>query len=615
MKDRKVIVVITIIIFMVVLGIVILNGDGISRVKRVLKEDYDSIYCIDDKCSGIYVQKNQKNGSQVKLLDKNGNVIAKYDEKGSKVKEPYFLNKNYFLAKKENSKDNVTYSLNNKKGKQIYKTKNKLESINNKFILMTTPAKIGEKYTILDLNGKEKYGNISTYKSYLDGKYIYIESEENKFILDDKGNKVLEDYKIVEEVSSDDDDVLYLIVKDSNDLNYYYDLSKAKIKGEGFTTYKVNNDKSLIVTRKENDKLVNYNISLDGKKDEKTTSISDTIKNISSKIDEKKYYLYTLSVVSNNQKEVLVDNKSDKSFGILNIETNEFTSLYSYSSDNFYSSISILKSSNNNSYAQISCSSNVCDNTKMLVFDLTNSEELFGIDGSNLVATEYVQYENGYKQVRYSSQTEKEEYKDKYVLYDKDNNEKAINENQMLVIDSNYIMGSVDEKSLLLYLSKDDKFINDEKSLATIIKINNEDYYKYESGSNTFIVNKNGKKLYDIKNDGTLESTRSNVYAIGKNSMRIYTIGSDEVNTYKLLENETLTDSLNNKISPFEDVMFINNNKENYFKVIGKKGNIVKQVKNSQIKSVTINEDIKRAYIVSQKKIDGKVKYGLYIAK
>lgn len=624
MKDSKpkTIHILAIIIIAILICILILLGitktKGISSVKRLLKEKYDNISCIDLKCEGIMAENNKDDKSKdVMLYNSDGKLIARYNQKNNKkTKTPFILKKEYFLATITDSNKNVKYTINSKNGKELYNTKNKLKSINDNFIIMSEEGRIGDVYTIIDKNGKTKFSNINEYKTYLNGKYIYFESNEGELIIDENGNKVLENYKIESEIKYNDK-IEYVVLRDSKDNNYYYyNLKNKKIIGDGFNSYKLNSDNTLTITVKNNNKSIKYTIDEKGNRKEiKEESNSDTINKVKEKLDDSKYYLYASSIASPGQEKVLVDNKIDKSFGVLNIKTNEYEKLYSYNKDRFYSSIDLLDSTNNHSYIQISCSGIVSDKAVMLVYDITDYKELFRLEGTDLIAQNYVQYENNYKVVKYSHQSNNSDYKGKYALYDDKNNELLVSNNQISVIDSKYVMGKVEDKSLVLYNSKVKKTLNDDSSLAEKLDIKNLDYYKYKKDGKSIIIDLNGREIYSANNESSLEYDDKNIYELTSTAINTYNIKTKKVSTYKYKENENINDISNEKILPFENAIFINNNEDEYVKVINTNGKVIKQIKNIRIKSVVKNEDTKKAIIITRKKVDGSNKYGVYIAK
>ena len=82
--------------------------------------------------------------------------------------------------------------------------------------------------------------------------------------------------------------------------------------------------------------------------DEEIARVVPVIQKIKEKVDSDKYKLYEDSVYSSDQNNVLVDSKSEKSFGVLNLKNNKFKSLYNYKSDKnyVYSTVSKLNSIN-----------------------------------------------------------------------------------------------------------------------------------------------------------------------------------------------------------------------------------------------------------------------------
>lgn len=621
-NNNKIVLAILIIILLLIIVVIISNlfdNEEISKVKKVLSEKYDKIECIDINCEGIITTKYEDNISNIKLYDENGNVVAGYSESQNtqNVRIPFALSKNYFLSTVTDNKEKIKYTISDKKGKDIYTTDNKLQLVNDYFIVMNEEGKIGDIYTIIDRNGKELYSNISKYESYLDGKYIYFEKENEYFLLDEKGNKIIENYKINDVVIDDEDNILYFVLKDiKSSVYYYFDVEKSVLVGEGFDSYKINSDSTLTVTKRDTSNDLSYNINIDGKKDKLSikNGISPKVKEIKSKINED-YYLYTLSVISDSQNKVLVDNKKEKSFGIYDVKSEKYTKLYSYNSDNYYSSLSILDSIDDHIYAQISCNLNVCESPKMIVFDLTNSNELFRLEGTTLVAQNYVQYENGYKMVKYSYQSSNSDYKGKYALYDSKNKELLTSNNQIVVIDSKYVMGDIKDESLILYSSNDRKILNNENSLSWKIKISDKIYYKYNLDDNVIIIDSKGKEIYRQKNNNLIEYSDKNIYSIGKENIDIYNIKNNSENTYKLLNNEQLVSSLNNRMYMFKDALFINNPEDDYFKIINSKGKQIKKINNTSIETIISVDKKKRAYMITKKKIKDKIKYGLYIAK
>lgn len=622
-EDKKIIGVIAIFIILIIGGIVVTNletdNDNISRVTKILSDKYDSIKCINSECSGIIATTKNKDKNENKIYSAYGKLVAKYNDSEKNKKTPYDYQKKYILMQKKISDNETRYYMVNTSGKVLYKTNNKLIVLNENYVLEQEKAKIDYVYKFIDLTGKVKYENITDYKTYDDNKFMSMTKEDKNYILNSKGQKIVDDCKVENEVKDEKDRTKFLIVQNTkNDSYYYFNTSKSKIVGDSFESYKLKSDNSLVVYKKENNSKVSYNVNKNGiqKKASSSKFLAEVVKDLKSKLDENKFYIYTLSVLDENQDSIFVDNKEEKSFGIYNLKDNKYTSVYNYSSDKFYSSISVLESNDDKTYFQVSCSNPICSETQMLVYNFSDNKELFKLTGDSLVATEYSQYENGYKVIKYSYKTTNDDYKGKYVLYDKDNKELYKSSNQISIIDSKLVMGKEIESDSILYSTNKNKILNDEKTLAEKLDVKNKNYYKYRNNdSKNVIINSKGNEIYSVDNSGTIEYNNDNIFAITSKDIKIYNMDSEKVSTYRFSKNETTTDYSNSKITPFGSVAFVNNSNKSYVKVIDSNANILKQIKKTSIYKVEVNKEHTKAFIITTSKVNGKVKYGLYLAK
>lgn len=622
-EDKKIIGVIAIFIILIIGGIVVTNletdNDNISRVTKILSDKYDSIKCINSECSGIIATTKNKDKNENKIYSAYGKLVAKYNDSEKNKKTPYDYQKKYILMQKKISDNETRYYMVNTSGKVLYKTNNKLIVLNENYVLEQEKAKIDYVYKFIDLTGKVKYENITDYKTYDDNKFMSMTKEDKNYILNSKGQKIVDDCKVENEVKDEKDRTKFLIVQNTkNDSYYYFNTSKSKIVGDSFESYKLKSDNSLVVYKKENNSKVSYNVNKNGiqKKASSSKFLAEVVKDLKSKLDENKFYIYTLSVLDENQDSIFVDNKEEKSFGIYNLKDNKYTSVYNYSSDKFYSSISVLESNDDKTYFQVSCSNPICSETQMLVYNFSDNKELFKLTGDSLVATEYSQYENGYKVIKYSYKTTNDDYKGKYVLYDKDNKELYKSSNQISIIDSKLVMGKEIESDSILYSTNKNKILNDEKTLAEKLDVKNKNYYKYRNNdSKNVIINSKGNEIYSVDNSGTIEYNNDNIFAITSKDIKIYNMDSEKVSTYRFSKNETTTDYSNSKITPFGSVAFVNNSNKSYVKVIDSNANVLKQIKKTSIYKVEVNKEHTKAFIITTSKVNGKVKYGLYLAK
>lgn len=622
-EDKKIIGVIAIFVILIIGGIVVTNletdNDNISRVTKILSDKYDSVKCINSECSGIIATTKNKDKNENKIYSAYGKLVAKYNDSEKNKKTPYDYQKKYILMQKKISDNETRYYMVNTSGKVLYKTNNKLIVLNENYVLEQEKAKIDYVYKFIDLTGKVKYENITDYKTYDDNKFISMTKEDKNYILNSKGQKIVDDCKVENEVKDEKDRTKFLIVQNTkNDSYYYFNTSKSKIVGDSFESYKLKSDNSLVVYKKENNSKVSYNVNKNGiqKKALSSKFLAEVVKDLKSKLDENKFYIYTLSVLDENQDSIFVDNKEEKSFGIYNLKDNKYTSVYNYSSDKFYSSISVLESNDDKTYFQVSCSNPICSETQMLVYNFSDNKELFKLTGDSLVATEYSQYENGYKVIKYSYKTTNDDYKGKYVLYDKDNKELYKSSNQISIIDSKLVMGKEIESDSILYSTNKNKVLNDEKTLAEKLDVKNKNYYKYRNNdSKNVIIDSKGNEIYSVDNSGTIEYNNDNIFAITSKDIKIYNMDSEKVSTYRFSKNETTTDYSNSKITPFGSVAFVNNSNKSYVKVIDSNANVLKQIKKTSIYKVEVNKEHTKAFIITTSKVNGKVKYGLYLAK
>lgn len=602
------------------------NNQNIKSVKKVLNTKYFDVDCIDSSCNGFVAMKGDKlKKATIDLINVEGKKVASYTEKynssDKNIRTPYQLTDEYFIMKTINSETSKTekYSIMSKKGKELYTTNSELNVLTEKFVLMED-EKTG-KYSILDTKGKELYNNISDIDTYVDGKYISFKIEDDYTILDENGDKILDNYKIAKVVKSDSDEneVLYFVVKDiKSGTYYYYDIDKSEIVGDGFVNY-TNGEKNgeLIITKKVNDKNEKYTLNKNGKQTKIDNDNSEIVEEIKEKIDTNQYYLYSVSATKKGQKNILVDNKSDKSFGILNLDTNKYTEIYKYNSEksSFYSTVDKLNENDSDLYLKISCSKNNCDSPKTIIYDFEHMSEIYKIDDDSLTVSDYVQYEDDYKVVKYSSTSNSADYKGKYVLYDKNNKELLKSSNRIVLIDKKISFGNEYTYSLTLYSVKQKKALNTDSEGASIIVISDEKLYKYtDKDGNTIIYNMDGKKVISAKSDYLKYSNTSIVY-LEDEKVVMYDVKKSKTKTYKLKENEKLNDASGDIIPPYRGTIFINNSTDKYIKVIDSKGKVLKKIKNVEISTVETNSKNNNVFIIVKENGKTGNLYGLYVAK
>lgn len=586
------------------------SSKNIKMVRNILKPVYSDITCIDDNCSSIKATKENKKGDKtVELYNDKVKKVGSYVVKsGNKDKKQIVsIKDDYFIVSEDKE-----YYIFNKSFKELYKTNNALISLNQKYILEK-----GEKYTLLNYKGEKLFENISEYNLYNNQKIIEIVTENKYVIYDEIKNKILDGYKIDKEVIDSENNTLYLIVKNVKTGVYqYYDCNNYKMIGDSFENYTVTTDNELIVSKRENGAKVDYEINTKGEqtKLDKLFSKVKEINNISKKINDDEYYLYSASVYESNQNIVLVDNKKSKELGFYDLKNKKFNKIYSYDSKegNIYSSITKLNSDNDNNYLEVSCSSKLCGKNLLYVINMKDKKTEFYNENDKVVLQNYTQYENGYKMIKYSNKSEDEKYKGKYVLYNDKNEELSISENEILILGQKAVFGPVKNETVTLYSIKNNKSLNN--TGANIIKIKNKEYYKYQDEkNNTILLDSNGKEMLKVKMSQNLKNSDDSLIYIDNKKVKMY---SDDfkAKNYSLEKNEELMDNNSNDILPYKGAIFINNTKEKYIKIVNFDGMKIRKIKNSTVESIYQNKE-KNVYIIAKKKDKNGTNFGLYLAK
>ena len=584
-KKRKNILIISIISLLILVIILYFIINNI-QINKILSAKYDDIKCVDSNCNGIIASKNGKNKEFV-LLDSNGKIISKF----------------------KNNKTTYNISVISKKGKQVYKTNEKLEKINDEYILVNND---NEKYTILSKHGEKKYSNINEINILDNGKYIYAQIGKEYVIFNEKLDKVLTNYTVDKEIKDKNNKTIYLIIKDVKSEEYsYFDVKSSKIIGDSFSSYKESdNENEFLITRKVNNSKVTYVLYKNGKqkKSENSKSQIELVNDIKS-ILNKDYYLYTSTVSNEGNKYVLVDNLKENSIGTFNIKTKKYTEIYKYTkTKNMYSTVNKIESKNNE-YYQISCDLNACDTPVSVVYYLTDNKEIMRNNDSDKIVRNYTQYENNYKVIKYAKNGENEDYNGKYVLYDNNNKEVSKLDNEIVVIDSKMIIGNdISDSKIALYNSKTKKMLTEAQ--GEIINLNNEKLYKYKTDNNEeFIVDNTGKEIAQKSSNDVLVYSDDSILS-GDKSIEVYNLNTNKKINYSLTKNEEITDVTSSTIKPYKGLIYVNNTKNNYFKIIKNNG------KEKKIKKLTINRimenDEKNVIIITK---NSSNKYGLYIIK
>ncbi len=593
-------------------------GPSKNGVSKLLDTKYDSISCIDYDCNGFMAIEGDKlTKYKVVLFNVDGEKIADYKEVyKANLKEtevPYAIGKDFYLTSITSlSKLSASgYNMKNKKGKVIYSSEKSIELLNN-YLVITTDKETSKKI-IVDKKGKVLYSNISDYESYFNGKIIEIEIDNTYALLNELGEKFLSDYSISKIVKDEDEKYLYAVVKNEKDKVYnYFDLLKAKVVGDSFSSYSAGDEVgTLVITKKENEKSVKYLLTKDGKQtkletEETTTSSDGFYKDFKEKVDTDTYSIFSGSLYSKDQENIIVNNKVEKSMGVYNVNTKEYKELYKYAQDKsyFYSSVYNVKNSDENGLVLRFICTTSCDQNESLVYDVKNNKELYRYEGENHI-TSYAEYKNGYKVIGLSNST------DKYTVLDKDNKNLYSSKKVVLILDSELVLGDKPSYSAILYSSKDNKVINE--NTVSIIDDYKNMLYKYSDETNTYILDKDGKEIIKVNKNDYLKNIDNYYIYIANNKINIYNIDKNKTNSYAMKDSEKMNDASGSMISPYKQTLVINNSTEKYVKVINFNGKVLKKIDNVELSKFKTNDEAEKAFLIVKKTKNNKDLYGLYV--
>lgn len=593
-------------------------GTSKNGVSKLLDTKYDSISCIDYDCNGFMAIEGDKlTKYKVVLFNVDGEKVADYKEVyNANLKEtevPYAIGKDFYLSSITSlSKLSASgYNMKNKKGKVIYSSEKSIELLNN-YLVITTDKETSKKI-IVDKKGKVLYSNISDYESYFNGKIIEIEIDNTYALLNELGEKFLSDYSISKIVKDEDEKYLYAVVKNEKDKVYnYFDLLKAKVVGDSFSSYSAGDEVgTLVITKKENEKSVKYLLTKDGKQtkletEETTTSSDGFYKDFKDKVDTDTYSIFSGSLYSKDQENIIVNNKVEKSMGVYNVNTKEYKELYKYAQDKsyFYSSVYNVKNSDENGLVLRFICTTSCDQNESLVYDVKNNKELYRYEGENHI-TSYAEYENGYKVIGLSNST------DKYTVLDKDNKNLYSSKKVVLILDSELVLGDKPSYSAILYSSKDNKVINE--NTVSIIDDYKNMLYKYSDETNTYILDKDGKEIIKVNKNDYLKNIDNYYIYIANNKINIYDIDKNKTNSYTMKDSEKMNDASGSMISPYKQTLVINNSTEKYVKVINFNGKVLKKIDNVELSKFKTNDEAEKAFLIVKKTKNNKDLYGLYV--
>ena len=596
--------------------------DTIKSVKKVLAPNYYNVDCLDSNCDYIVASNGNEFGKHTIIVyNSKGKKIAKinddYDSESSITKKVSGATNNYVILSKTdyNESKTVGYELTDTKGKAKYSSDNILYSLTDDLV-----AELSDNnYKIINTSGKTVFKSVVNVESYANNSVLSLTLKNENIITDSKGNSKLSGYSIIKEVNDDKGNTLYFVVEDTNKNGYYYyNFKSNKIVGDQFYGYSSGEKEGeLIITKKNNGLSTKYVLTKDGKQEEYVSeNLGDFIESIKSSINTEEYSVYSNSIKSKVQKVILVNRKKDNTLGVYDISSKKYTKLLDYKKE--YGSIvqTELEAGEKELYLQINCSTNYCEKNVSIVYDMVKNKELYRYENEENIPQGFIGYEGDYKVIKYSLNSS-EDYKGKYVLYDKNNKEITKSENRIIVVDKKKLFGNeTNAPSYLLFSGKQNKMLNNDENLASKVSVGFTYVYKYSDGNNTYLLNEKGKVLRTIAgNSVSLIYSEDAVIYIDKDKVNIINPVDNKSKSYKLKKNEKINDNSGLNITPYKNSIFINNTVDGYGKVINVNGRTVKKIKNASINSVNYNKKTDTVIIITKRIKGNSNQYGLYIAK
>ena len=582
-----------------------IDEDVVTRVSRVLANKYYKIECINEKCNYVVAYEGDKKGkTKIKIINSNGKTVVKYNEDYSNAeykRVPVAATNNYAILAKKDSKDNVHgYIAINSRGKELINTETEiLVCLTDKYYY----GKTDDLYTVYDYDGNILYQDVKDLILYNDGNIItFVNNELN--IINQKSERILEGYEIIEEVK-DEDNTLYLIIKDQNGVFYYFDIEKEKIIGDSFDSYIIMPDNELLVTKKTNNELKKYLLTTEGRISKEIDMNSDIIEKIEKKVNGN-YTVVDETIKNIAQKSVIVINNDDNSYGIYELETGNYSKLNNFNTNpDKYLSIYSLSEDLDNVYLEIGCSKTYCDEENIIIYNPITNNISYNSMGIEKEIKKYREYSNGYKVITYTDKS--------YSLFDKDNKEIVFSENNIIVLGEKIIIDDEASKSnVLIYSSKENKLVNDDTTLAILDESSNYKIYKIYDEDNLYLYNDSGVciKKVPIKSSSVSFGDKYMLY-FENNKAKIFNLMNNKSTSLDLTTKQFIVDSNDTIIPPYKGAVIITDINDNTVKVFNYNKKMIKKIKNSKVESVGFDEENNKIFLITKQDKN----YGLFIIK
>ncbi|MBR2997642.1 MAG: hypothetical protein IKF37_01015 [Bacilli bacterium] len=602
LKNRKIQIAFAVAVIVLLVLLCIFNrvdDNMITRVSKVLWAKYYNVECLNDECKYVVAYKgDKKKKSTVKIINLNGKTVVKYSINANDElrKVPVAAKENYAILALKDDKDYTHgYVVINSRGKEVIKEENEtLFTLTDKLFY----SKKDDLYSIYDYKGNILYKDVKKLEFYNDNKILTFVSNELN-IINDKSERILDDYEIVEEVR--DDKPLYLIVKDKDGSYYYFNANINSIVGDSFNYYNVMSDKKMLVTRKNNNEYKKYVINTDGTVEKELPSKLE----ITEKVKDK-YEVMEDSVISYTQKGVLVKNISDNSFGMYDLKSGKYSKLFEFN-DNELKKVNIynLYEDLESAYLEVGCSKTYCNEETIVVYNPFNNSVSFKVSNNEKEIRKYREYDNGYKVVTYSDNT--------YSLFNKDGEELLNSANNIVVLGGKVVIDDNSSKSnVILYSPKKNEFVNDDNSLALLNKLSDHIIYRYFDEKNIYIYSDEDKLLKTIPiSESNITLGDKYISYLSKNKVNVYSLINNTEISIDINNGESIEDTSGTIIPSNKGMIVITNAENKTVKILNFKKKTVKNIKNAVVESVNFDEENNKAFLILK---DGK-NYRLYIIK
>lgn len=526
--------------FIVILVILFLYGKKfndtrinkeITIVNNIIKEKYDKVV-YSNKAMYAYSFIKTDDIYKYSVFDLHGNRL--YSFKSSKELNIVTAMKKYFIVFDDG------YHLYNQDNEKIIDAK-VIEALNDYIV------KVDDK--IYNLDNEVLYEDVHTINSYNNNNLFNI---NNYYLIDKKGNLLLENTIIEKEVKTNNLTNYYIIKKDNKYYTFFININQ--IIGDSFDSYKINKN---VYIKNKNGKYKIYKTGL--RKKIKDTYISKKIRN--------KYYLEQDNIINN--KYAFVTNKKTNKSGIINILTNDFI---------------FIKKGNVSKVTRISkIYYKIKINNTYFIYDINNKKVIYK---SNDDINNILIFDNG------------------CISYCKDNNyylvskkgKIIINLDKQIVLKNKKIIGGRVLEDFYIY-----DYSNQEIESSKKIIINDDEYYFY----NNTIASKDFDREYSSKE--YLSYGEKNIILKNDSDILFYDLKNDEKYSYKLKNNEEIIND-----HPYKNVILVEG--KNKTRIINFKGEIIGSIKNKKI--VNYYESNRgNLVIITSKLINGKRYEGSYVAK